>query len=176
MIHLLRKLIRSIYQPVYFLLFGLVFKRLHVSDYVSPLAYINKRHRLELGGDCLIQRFSTIWGVVKIGHSVQIGPGVCIYGRVEIGDDCMLAPNAVLAAGGHGMATRKVPMMRQGAEMKGIKIGRDVWIGANAVVMDGVTVGEGAIIGALSVVTHDVEPYAIMAGNPARKIRERPLG
>ena len=174
MIHFFRKIIRGVYQPLFFLLFRLFFKRLHVSDYVSPFAYICKRHRLELGGNCLIQRFSTIWGVVKIGRSVQIGPGVCIYGRVEIGDDCMLGPNVVLAAGGHGIASREVPMMRQAAEMKGILIGRDVWIGANSVVRDGVTVGEGAVIGALSMVTHDVEPYAIMAGNPARKLRERP--
>lgn len=174
MIHLLRKLIRAIYRFVYFLLFGLVFKRLQVSDYVSPFAYINKRCRLELGGDCLIQRFSTIRGDVKMGRSVQIGPCVCIYGRVELGDNCMVGPNVVLAAGGHGMKTRAVPMMRQAAAMNGIRIGRDVWIGANAVVKDGVTIGDGAVIGALSMVTHDVEPYVIVTGNPARKLCERP--
>jgi acetyltransferase-like isoleucine patch superfamily enzyme len=53
------------------------------------------------------------------------------------------------------------------------KIGNDVWIGADVFIKDGVTVGDGAIIGAHAVVTHDVEPYAIVGGNPARVIRKR---
>ena len=52
-------------------------------------------------------------------------------------------------------------------------IGHDVWIGMDATVMPGVTIGHGAIVGALSVVTSDVRPYAIVAGNPAREIRRR---
>jgi acetyltransferase-like isoleucine patch superfamily enzyme len=53
------------------------------------------------------------------------------------------------------------------------KIGNDVWIGANVVIIGGVTVGDGAVIGAGSVVTKDVEPYSIVAGNPAKLIRKR---
>jgi acetyltransferase-like isoleucine patch superfamily enzyme len=175
MIQFLRKAVRSLYQPLFFVFFGLFFKRLHTSDYISPFAYIRKRHRLALGGECLIQRNVTIWGDVGLGKGVQLGPGVCIYGKVQIGADCMIAPNVVIAAGGHGYNTRTIPMIRQEAPMRGIVIGCDVWVGANAVVLDGVTIGEGAVIGALSVVTSDVEPYAIMVGNPARKLRERPL-
>lgn len=52
-------------------------------------------------------------------------------------------------------------------------IGNDVWIGANVFIKDGITIGDGAIIGANSVVTHDVEPYTIVAGTPARVIRKR---
>lgn len=52
-------------------------------------------------------------------------------------------------------------------------IGNDVWIGAEAIVMPGVTIGDGAVIGTRAVVTRDVEPYAIVAGNPARTIRQR---
>ena len=53
------------------------------------------------------------------------------------------------------------------------RIGNDVWIGYRAVIMPGVTVGDGAIIGACTVVTGDVEPYAVVGGNPARQIRKR---
>ncbi|MDD3344287.1 MAG: CatB-related O-acetyltransferase [Sulfurospirillaceae bacterium] len=52
-------------------------------------------------------------------------------------------------------------------------IGNDVWIGLDATIMPGVTIGDGAIIGAKSVVTHDVEPYTVVAGNPARMVKKR---
>jgi len=52
-------------------------------------------------------------------------------------------------------------------------IGNDVWIGLDATIMPGVTIGDGAIIGAKSVVTHDVEPYTVVAGNPARVVKKR---
>jgi acetyltransferase-like isoleucine patch superfamily enzyme len=59
------------------------------------------------------------------------------------------------------------------AEKGNVVIGNDVWVGANVMILSGVTVGDGAVIGASSVVTHDVPPYAIVAGNPASIIRKR---
>ncbi len=58
-------------------------------------------------------------------------------------------------------------------ELAPVIIGNDVWIGANVVIMNGVTIGHGAIIGATSVVTKDVPPYTIVAGSPARVIKSR---
>lgn len=54
-----------------------------------------------------------------------------------------------------------------------VKIGNDVWVGAEALILSGVTIGDGAVIAARAVVTHNVPPYAIVGGNPARVIRER---
>lgn len=63
---------------------------------------------------------------------------------------------------------------REGVGTKGdVVIGNDVWVGMDAMILSGVTVGDGAVIGAGAVVTKDVEPYAIVAGNPARLIRHR---
>lgn len=54
----------------------------------------------------------------------------------------------------------------------GVKIGNDCWIGAGAIILNGLTIGDGAVVGAGAVVTKDVEPYTIVVGNPARKIKD----
>lgn len=54
----------------------------------------------------------------------------------------------------------------------GVKIGNDCWIGAGAIILNGITIGDGAVIGAGAIVTKDIEPYTIVAGNPAHKIKE----
>jgi len=68
----------------------------------------------------------------------------------------------------------QIPMNRQGwSEDRPVCIEDDVWIGSRVILLPGVRIGKGSIVGAGSVVTRDVEPYAIVAGNPARKIRSR---
>lgn len=114
-------------------------------------------------------------GFVRIGSSCSINPGTQIYGTggVTIGDHVMIAGQAAIVAFSHGYASNGVPMIQQPNSAKGICIESDVWIGAGAKVLDGVTIGSGAVIGAGSVVRHDVEPRAIVAGVPARLIRYR---
>lgn len=88
---------------------------------------------------------------------------------VTIGDNVFIGPNTTLCTIIHAYdaADRNAGVMRA----RPITIGSDVWIAANVVILPGVTVGDGAIIGAGSVVTHDVEARSIVAGNPARLIR-----
>ena len=64
-------------------------------------------------------------------------------------------------------------MRLQTAPKKKVTIGNDVWLGANALIMPGVNIGDGAIIAAGAIVTRDVEPYAVVGGNPARVIKYR---
>lgn len=85
----------------------------------------------------------------------------------------MSGPNVCIMAGNHGMEVNGVPMVNQATTTKGIRIGNDVWVGCNVAILDGISIGDGAIIGAGSVVRQSVEPFAIYAGNPARKIRVR---
>lgn len=74
----------------------------------------------------------------------------------------------------HGMADTKIPMWRQASSpIQPIIIEDDVWLGARVIILPGVRVGTGSVIGAGSVVTRDVVPYSIAAGNPARVIRSR---
>lgn len=91
--------------------------------------------------------------------------------RIDIGDRVLFGPNVHLYCPSHPLDPRERNGL-EGPEMtKPIKIGNDVWVGGGAIILPGVTVGDGSTVGAGSVVTHDVEPYTVVAGNPARIIR-----
>ncbi|MDD3312785.1 acyltransferase [Pseudodesulfovibrio sp.] len=92
---------------------------------------------------------------------------------LTLGDNVMIGPNVVMDTSRHNMDRTDVPMKEQGLSYAPITVGDDVWIGANAVVVCGVTLGRGCVVGAGSVVTHDVEPHAVVGGVPARVIRRR---
>ena len=106
---------------------------------------------------------------IKLGKRVFINHG-CTFmdrGGITIGDDCFIAPKVCLITLDHGHA----PDKRRTLISKPIVIGNNVWIGAGAIVLQGVSVGDNAIIGAGSVVTKDVPRGVIVAGNPAKIIK-----
>ena len=89
----------------------------------------------------------------------------------------MMAPEVLILGGNHRFDRLDIPMMFQGnVEYAPVEIGNDVWIGSRVIILPGLKIGEGSIIGAGSVVTKDVMPYSIVAGNPAKliKMRKRP--
>lgn len=89
----------------------------------------------------------------------------------------MMGPRVTILALNHEFSSVDVPMIRQGhAAPKPVIIGNDVWIGAQAIILPGVTVGDGAIVGAGAVVAKPVAPFTIVAGNPARVIGQRESG
>lgn len=110
---------------------------------------------------------------VIVGENTGLNPYVVIYGRVVLGKNNMIAPHVMLAGGTHHFHSTDTPMKLQGGSSMGIYVEDDVWIGANSVVVDGVTIGKGAIVAAGSVVTKDVRSYDVVAGNPAKKIKNR---
>ncbi len=112
---------------------------------------------------------------IEAGRNLNINRGVHIYGRggVKFGDYVLIGPNVVIASSQHRYDIKGVPIMFQGHELEPVVIGNDVWIGANAVILPGVTVGDGTIIGAGAIVTDDTDPYSIVGGVPAQKIGER---
>lgn len=110
----------------------------------------------------------------SIGDRSQLGVNCIISPGVSIGNDCVMGPDVVIMATSHAFEDRSIPINRQGAlPVKPITIGNDVWIGTKVIILPGVEIGNGAVIGAGSVVTHAVPEYAIVAGSPARIIRFR---
>lgn len=105
--------------------------------------------------------------MVKIGKNVTVMNGTLMMGAggIEIADGAMVAANVQLISNNHDLADRHV------ITCKPVRIGRNVWLGAGATILPGVPVGENAVVAAAAVVTKDVPPNVIVAGNPARIIR-----
>jgi maltose O-acetyltransferase len=106
---------------------------------------------------------------IQLGSFVDIGENVILRGGggITIGSNVLIAAGAAITSVGH-----PIQPPRWGLTIaKPIVIGNEVWIGINAVILPGVTVGEGAIIAAGAVVTRDVLPFSVVAGVPARCIR-----
>jgi len=114
----------------------------------------------------------------NVGSNVFINSGAVIDGRggITIGNHVMIGPNVCITSSTHQYKDLTLPMMIHGHELRPVIIGNDVWIGANATILGGVTIGQGAIIAAGAVVNNDVEKFAIVGGVPARKIKYRMNG
>jgi maltose O-acetyltransferase len=111
---------------------------------------------------------------LRIGNNSQIGANSRIGPNVTIGNDVLMGPDCILMTTSHAFENPNVPIREQGAlEIRPIKIGNDVWIGTRVVILPGVTVGDGAVIGANSLVTKNIPPLTIVGGAPARLIRRR---
>jgi acetyltransferase-like isoleucine patch superfamily enzyme len=130
-----------------------------------------------LGDHVTINRYAYLQGDkggIRIGHRVEINNFTIVNGTggVDIGDDTLIGPGVRIISYQHRYALG-APIRSQPTFAAPIRIGPDVWIGANAVVLAGVEVGEGAVIGAGAVVTKDVPPRVVVAGVPARVIKMR---
>lgn len=121
-------------------------------------------------------------GVIReLGESLVIGDNVgisanafiSVRGKVKIGDSTIFGPGVSLFSENHIFEDKSTPIYLQGATRKGIEIGKDCWIGANATILDGVKIGDGCIVAAGAVVNHDVPSYTIVGGVPAKTIKNR---
>ncbi len=128
-----------------------------------------------LGERSIIESYSTInngVGSVKIGSDVTIGISNVIIGPVQIGNHVILAQNIVVSGLNHGYDDVNVPIHQQKCITREIIIGDESWIGANVVIVAGIRIGKHAVVAAGSVVTKDVPEFSIVAGNPAKLIKQ----
>lgn len=117
---------------------------------------------------------STIINCSEIGHYVYIGAN-CVINNTKIGAYSSIAPGCQIGGMEHDYRGLSTCCHLIDNQMHGIlvDIGEDVWIGANCIIKQGVSIGRGAVIGANSLVTHDVQPYSVVYGSPARFIKYR---
>jgi maltose O-acetyltransferase len=114
---------------------------------------------------------------ISIGDNSGIGVNAFLSGAISIGKNVMMGKDVMIIGTNHEFLRTDLPMIEQGLQPnREIKIGDDVWIGARAIILSGVSIGSGVIIGAGSVVTKDIPDWAIAVGNPARVIRYRRPG
>ena len=132
-------------------------------------------NKFELGEDSTIEDFSAInngVGPVIIGDRTKIGLSNTVIGPVTIGNDIRLAQNITLSGLNHNYQDVSRPIHVQGVSTSPIKIEDATWIGANVVVLAGVTIGKHCVVAAGSVVTKDIPAYSVAVGNPARVLKK----
>lgn len=132
-------------------------------------------NNFKIGSNTTIEDFSTInngMGDVFIGDNSRVGMSNVVIGPITIGNYVITAQNVVMSGLNHSYQDISIPTSMQKCTVSEIKIHDEVWIGANSLITAGVTIGKHAVIAGGSVVTKDVPPYTIVAGNPAKIIKQ----
>jgi acetyltransferase-like isoleucine patch superfamily enzyme len=158
--------------------------RLHDGVYLDQNTYLHASPRgIEVGENTIIM-YGAILHVynfrdmpdsgIKIGKDSLVGEYTVIRGQggVEIGDRVYTSPFTQIIAVNHVFDDPEQPFIDQGITAEGIQIEDDVWIGSGAIITDGIRVGKGAVVAAGSVVTQDVPAHSVVAGVPAKPIRD----
>ena len=136
--------------------------------------FFGKRIASKFGKNVNIERNAVFSPGLKIGDNSGVGINCEVYGAVTIGDNVMMGPEVVIYTSGHRFDRTDIPMREQGStEPREVIIGNDVWIGRRAMIMPGVTIGDGCVIGAGAVVTKDIPEYSVAVGVPAWVIKSR---
>jgi acetyltransferase-like isoleucine patch superfamily enzyme len=172
-----------------------------VNVYISPRAIVKRGRKIKLGANVVVERGAMLWvdtdtsyitigsdsylssqcilntfdGWISVGSNCTVNSYAILYGHggLEIGNDVRIAPQVMMMPMNHIYKDSQAPIRTQGIRCRGIKIEDDVWLGAGAIVLDGVTIGKGSVIGAGAIVAKNIPPYSVAVGVPARVIKKR---
>ena len=137
-------------------------------------AWCARQMLAKCGKNVNVERHASFGRGVTLGDHSGIGIGASIGAQVHIGNDVMMGPECVIYTVMHRFDRTDIPMREQGyTPVQPVTIGNDVWIGRRVTIMPGVTISDGCVIGTGAVVTHDLPPYAVAAGVPAKIIKFR---
>lgn len=148
---------------------------------IPPRTLFTWPHQVKLGSQCILQpdiffNFDHYWAPgpsIIMGDRVFIGRG-CEFNirrHLSIGDDCLIASGCTFSDSNHGRSPG-VPMNSQPLESNPIILGRNVWIGARCVILQGVAIGDGAVVGAGAVVANSIPDGEVWGGVPARPLKK----
>lgn len=114
-------------------------------------------------------------GNIEIGKETYIGPYACLAGPgpIKIGKSCLIASHSGIYGNNHNFADPSRKITEQGITCQGVLIEDDCWLGSGVRVLDGVTIGQGSVIGAGAVVTKDIPAYTVAVGVPAKVVSRR---
>jgi acetyltransferase-like isoleucine patch superfamily enzyme len=157
---------------------------IHSSSVIGPLSTFQRgirdgqRGSITIGPGCQLQYAAVLFaygGTIVLGRNVFCGPFSVIYGHggVEIGDDTLVSMHCRILSSEHRIPAPGTRIRSQPDLLKPTRVGRDAWLGAGVTVLGGVSVGEGCVVGAGSVVTKDLPPRTIAYGVPARVVGYR---
>jgi acetyltransferase-like isoleucine patch superfamily enzyme len=180
---LARDIVKSVYLAMIQLLTRLAYIQREFPSSISlrarldviPRATHHERHRLSLGRNSLIETLCVIctWhGDVILKDGASIGIGSIVLGPVLIGENSACSQNCFISGQSHHYEDVSKNFLRQGVQTSQVVIGKNVWIGANSVILPGVKIGDNSVIGAGSTIIEDVPAYSVVAGNPAKIIRQ----
>lgn len=179
MIRLLYKLIRFFLTGYYTFMAGRLLQSVGQNTVFEGTFSVPLCCRVTIGDECLlapgISFVVTETGSITLGNRVYIGRN-CVLSSdagISIGDNSMLAEFVSVIDANHSFEKNGIPIRDQDLRSQPIKIGSDVWIGRSCAILCGTTIGDGAVIGANSVVTRDIPAYAVACGAPARVIKYR---
>ncbi|MGL4865092.1 MAG: acyltransferase [Cetobacterium sp.] len=163
-----------------------IYKIYKLSQKVSNkliISFIKKKCLKNCGNNVYLgKNFQGNYSNISLGNNVSIGPDAFLLSskaEIIIGNNVMFGPKVSLVTGNHRIDILGKYMIDITDEEKlktndqNIIIEDDVWIGMGAIILKGVTVGEGSVVGAGSVITKNIPPYSIIGGNPAKIIKKR---
>lgn len=135
---------------------------------------LNIGKKFSIGNKTIIEDYVIInngMGNVIIGDNSNITSRVKIVGPVVIGDNVLFGSGGQVTGLTHNFEDIDTPIRDQGVSANVTQIENDVWIGGNSIIIQGISIGKHSLVAAGSVVTKDVQPYTIVAGNPAKQIK-----
>jgi acetyltransferase-like isoleucine patch superfamily enzyme len=180
---------RRMYTPLYWVWFYrfLRFKVLHPRVKTEGFVFLPRRYEVvsRSGGTIRIGRW--VWigrnnalrcheGELTVGDHTIFGSDntVNCYGSIYIGPECLFADDVYIVDFDHNYWDPVISIRSQGIYTDPIRLEGDLWVGTKATILRGVTVGRGAVIGAMSLINRDVPPYAVVGGIPAKVLGWRP--
>lgn len=166
-------------KKILYLAYQVFFK--NTAEHYRPYAIISPKIRNFLISKCInkcgknitVKSGADVSMFIEIGDFSELGTRCMIHSDVTLGKNVIMGPDVKIYSRNHTFESLTIPIQFQGKTTKPTFIGNDVWIGANVIILPGVTVGNHCILAAGSIVTKNIPDYAIVGGNPAKVIKYR---